>query len=145
MRLHLEMQAERNRAGGMNADEARYAALRQFGNVAIVQERVREGRGWGWVEQAVQDFRYAFRQLGRSPVFAIVAVATLAFGIGASTVFFSVVNAVFLRTLPVGDPAGLHLFAVEGPGGSGDQPRAVPRGRDHSVIRGDAGLPGAGA
>jgi len=115
IRLHLEMQAERNRAGGMNADEARYAAQRQFGNVAIMQERVREGRGWVWVEQAVQDFRYAFRQLGRSPVFAIVAVATLAFGIGASTVFFSVVNAVFLRTLPVGDPAGLHLFTVEGP------------------------------
>lgn len=101
MRFHLEMQAERNRAAGMSADEARYAALRQFGNVASVQERAREARGWAWMEQVGQDFRHAVRALGRNRGFTFAAVATLALGLGVNTALFSVFNAVVLRPLPL--------------------------------------------
>ena len=55
MRLHIELQTGLNRKAGMEPDEARYAALRQFGNVAVIQEQAREQRGWVWLEQAMQD------------------------------------------------------------------------------------------
>lgn len=103
MRLHVELQTERNVAAGMNPDEARYAAQRQFGNVASLQERAREGWGWLWLEQVWQDTRYAVRQLRRSPAFAVTTIGIMAIGIGASTALFSVVNGVLLRPLPFPD------------------------------------------
>jgi len=109
MRLHLEMQAERNRAGGMEAEEARYAALRQFGNVASLQERAREGRGWVWLEDLAKDLRHTVRALGKSPGFTTTALLTLAVAIGASTALFSVINAVLLRPLPFPDAGQLAV------------------------------------
>lgn len=84
MRLHVELQTERNIAAGMNPDEARYAALRQFGNLASIQEQAREGRGWVWLELLWRDFRFAVISLRRSPGFSIAAVITL--GIGGAAV-----------------------------------------------------------
>jgi len=110
MRLHLEMQTERNRAAGMSADEARYAALRQFGNVASVQERARDVRGWRWLDELRQDVRSALRQIAKSPGFAVVVVLTLAFGIAVNNVLFGMVNLFFMRPSPL--PAAERLVIV---------------------------------
>lgn len=110
MAAHLELQAEANRARGMDAEEARYAALRQFGGVAQVQERCREQRGWVWLDQVARDVRYVVRTLWRSPVFTTTSVLILALGIGATTVLFGVVNALMLRPLPVPQPGALRFL-----------------------------------
>lgn len=103
MRAHLEMAAERNRATGMGAEEARYAALRQFGNVASVQERAREQRGGLWLDRLAKDFGRALRGLGKSPGFTATALLTLGICLGANVAIFGVVDAVLLRPLPFPD------------------------------------------
>jgi len=103
MRLHVEMQTERNVRDGMNPDEARYLALRQFGNVASVQEKAREGRGWVWLEQFGQDVRYAVRMIGKTPGVSGIAVLTLALGIGVNAALFTVYDILVLRPLPTRD------------------------------------------
>jgi macrolide transport system ATP-binding/permease protein len=107
MRLHIELQTERNVEVGTNAEEARYTALKQFGNVAGIQEQARDARGWVWLEQFGKDLRYAARSLGRSPSFTITAVLTLALGIGVNAALFSAYNSIALRALPVKDPESL--------------------------------------
>jgi putative ABC transport system permease protein len=107
VRAHLEMLTEENLRRGLEQEEARYAALRQFGNVASMKEECREHWTIRIIEELVQDVRYGLRQFHRNPGFAIVAVVTLALGIGGTAAIFSLVNAVILRPLPYRDPGRL--------------------------------------
>src|SRR4030095_12452529 len=107
---HLEMQMEEDRRRGMNADEARYSALRKFGGVDQVKEVYRERRGLQFVETFLRDLSYGLRMLRRSPGIAAVAIFSLGLGIGANTALFSVVDAVLLKPLPVAAPEQLVVF-----------------------------------
>ncbi|MGC1258037.1 MAG: ABC transporter permease [Candidatus Acidiferrales bacterium] len=110
IRDHIERETQDNIARGMAPDEAHNAALRKFGNVARVQEETREVWSSVWFEQLLQDVRYGFRLLRRSPLFALVAIFTLAIGIGANTAIFSLIDGVILRALPVENPSQLVVL-----------------------------------
>lgn len=105
--FHLDEQIAENITAGMPPDEARYAALRRMGRIALLQERCREERGMHWLEVILQDVRYAFRSLGKTPAFTLVAVLSLALGIGANTAIFSLIDSVLLSGIPVKDPQQL--------------------------------------
>jgi predicted permease len=104
MRAHLEMQTRENLARGMTADEASYAARRQFGGVDQIKELAREQRGVRWLEELARDIRFAFRQLRKTPGFTATALATLALCLGANLTIFAVVDAILVRALPYPDP-----------------------------------------
>src|SRR4051812_14770607 len=85
MRRHVELQAELNVRSGMSPEEAHYAAQRQFGNGASIQEQAREQRGWIWLEHWTRALRLGGRPLIRSPGFIFPVVLTLMLGIGPNT------------------------------------------------------------
>lgn len=97
---HLELETDRLIATGMSPADARAAALRVFGNRTAARERFHESRGRVYLDQLLQDLRYAVRSMRRTPAFALVAIVCLAVGISVNTAAFSVLNAVLFRDYP---------------------------------------------
>lgn len=114
LRFHSEMQERANLETGMPPDEAHYAALRTLGNRTGIRETICEQRSWIWLEQFVQDARYAARAFRKSPAFVAVAILSLAPGIGLNTAIFSFLNALLLRPLPVENPGDLRTVLWSG-------------------------------
>ena len=120
MEQHLALQTDENIRAGMNPLEARRQAILKFGPVEAVGESYHAEQGLPLIETVLQDCRYAIRMSLRSPVLSMVAVLTLALGIGANTAIFSFLDAVLLRSLPVKDPQRLVKLGVEDWGGITD-------------------------
>jgi predicted permease len=119
IREHLHEKVEELVAGGMSRKDAEAAARREFGNVTLIEE---DGRGvWRWpsVEDFVQDIRYALRMLAKAPGFTIIAILTIAIGIGANTAVFSVVNSVVLKPLSYPHSEELVSLHQVAPGAAG--------------------------
>ncbi len=115
IRDHLAMATQENIDRGMSHEEARYSALRKFGNVTRVKEDARAVWGWLWLEALLQDVRFGIRTLCKTPAFTAIVILTLALGIGAATAVFSVVDRVLFRSLPYPSDDRLVSFGVKAP------------------------------
>ena len=112
LRFHLDQHASELIARGHSLNEARRQARVALGGPEQVKENCRDARGTRWLEDLLQDFRYAIRTLRKQPGFAAVALLTLALGSGATTVMFTVINGVLLKPLPYPEPD--RLVTVHG-------------------------------
>ena len=117
--FHLEEKIEELVAGGMSLKEATATARRQFGNVEMVRETAREAWGWRWLEDLSGDLRFGLRMLRKNPAFTVIAILTLALGIGANTAVFTVVNSVLLKPLNYPNPEELVALHQTAPGAEG--------------------------
>ena len=117
IQFHLEEQIAENLAAGMCPDEARYAAMRSFGNPTFLKEETRDTWGWNHAEIMAKDFRYALRALRASPLFTLAVILSLSLGIGANTGVFTLLHASLWKPLSVRDPQQIfHLMRASSSG-----------------------------
>lgn len=109
LQFHLDRQITENIAAGMTAEGARYAALRAFGNPALLRDQTRSTWSWNSLDALLRELRYGVRTLSRTPGFSIIAVTVMALCIGAATSLFTIVRSVLLRPLPFRDPTKLVM------------------------------------
>jgi predicted permease len=126
IRDHIEAETQDNIDRGMSPEEARYAAMRKFGNLTRVKEDTLEVWSVVWLEQLFEDVRFGLRMLRKSPGFTAVAVFTLALGIGANTYIFSVVDALLFRPLKFPDAARLVALWERMPSAGVDRDEVAP-------------------
>ncbi len=124
LRFHLDRQIEENLAAGMDPDKARAAALRSFGNPALLRDQTRATWSWNGIEQLLRDLRIGARTLRRTPGFTAVAILVMALGIGSNVALFTVVRGVLLKPLRFEDPDRLLVLYEHGTysAGGGDFP-----------------------
>src|SRR5882762_4700733 len=107
---HLSLLEDEFLLKGMTPEEARIAARRAYGGVEQAKQLHRDERTYQGLAQTIQDTRYTFRQLRKSPGFTVTVVLMLAFGLGSTTAIFSIVEGVLLRPLPFPDPDRLVVL-----------------------------------
>jgi predicted permease len=107
LRDHLEREIAENIARGMSPEDARAAALRTFGNPALLRDQARDTWNWSAIEALLRDFRIGCRTLMRAPGFTLIAILVMALGIGANVALFTIVRGVLLKPLPFADPSRL--------------------------------------
>ena len=114
LRSDLELEEEEQREGGISEEEARYAALRAFGNPTLIREQTLAIGSWSWLESLARDLRFSLRTLRRTPGFSVIAILVMALGIGANVALFTVVRGVLLKPLPFDDPDHLEMVYEAG-------------------------------
>jgi predicted permease len=114
LRSDLELEEEEQKESGIPPEEARYAALRAFGNPTLIREQTRATWSGRWFESLARDLRLALRTLGRSPGFTVVCLLVMALGIGANVALFTVVRGVLLKPLPFYDSDRLVMLYEAG-------------------------------
>lgn len=124
LQFHLDEEARERREAGLSPEDARFAALRDLGNEARLREDARAVWTWRPFDELSQDLRFAFRMLFKHRAVAAFAIVSLALGIGANTAIYSFMDALLLRSLPVGDPSSLVLMSWH----------SKPRDRNASVL-----------
>jgi putative ABC transport system permease protein len=110
LRSDLDLEEEEQRDRGILEEEVHYAALRAFGNPALILEQTRAVWSWSWLESLVRNLRFSLRTLRRSPGFTVIAILVMALGIGANVTLFTVVRGVLLKPLPFHDPDHLVML-----------------------------------
>jgi len=137
IREHIEERADELIEAGMPRRQAEQAAKREFGNVALIEQRGREVWQWRVLDNASADVRFALRQIARAPGFVITVCVTLALGIGANTAIFSIVNALLLKDLPYPHPERIATLFLRTAGSEpSDRPRWVD-GEQWQLLRDD--------
>ncbi len=116
LQAYLDLETEENIARGMTPEEARYTARRKLGNPTLIREEIYRMNSLTFIESLWQDVRCGLRMLRKNAGFAMIAVLTLALGIGANTAIFSVIHAVLLRPLPYDHPDRITLVRESNPG-----------------------------
>jgi predicted permease len=114
LRSDLELEEEEQREHGVPPEEARYAALRAFGNPTLICEQTSAIWSWNWLESLARDLRFSLRTLRSTPGFTVIAILVMALGIGANVALFTVVRGVLLKPLPFHDPDRLVMLYEAG-------------------------------
>jgi len=134
MQLHLDRRVEQLVASGLTAEEARLAARREFGNVAVHQEDGRDARRTRWIESTFADVRFAFRYFKRKPLSSVTIVLVLAFGIAGYAALFGLLQSAIMRP-PPGVPGDVPLVVLRGMVRQKDQPLWQPMGISYPELR----------